>query len=228
MNHRNLLAFMLMSAVPLALAACTPPPANDQGGTPPASAGSAPEPASKIGNAIRNGMAKAKQEMATRDVDIDSVHVGGQAHPDIGRPKAVITPQGELVIAGKAVAVTPAQRSQLLGYRQQIIAIAQAGMDIGAQGADLGMNAAKEAMIGAFTGKSDKEIEAGIKPQTDRIEAAALALCQRMPGLMASQQQLAATLPAFKPYATMTQKDVDDCGKSRDKNGRKGIAVFSD
>jgi hypothetical protein len=30
---------------------------------------------------------------------------------------------------------------------------------------------------------------------------------------MQTQQQLAASLPDFKPYATMTQKDVEDCGK---------------
>ena len=38
------------------------------------------------------------------------------------------------------------------------------------------------------------------------------------------QQALAASLPAFKPYATMTQEDIDDCGK--DATG-KGIAVTS-
>jgi hypothetical protein len=34
-----------------------------------------------------------------------------------------------------------------------------------------------------------------------------------MPAMLASQQALAASLPAFKPYATMDQSDVDDCGK---------------
>lgn len=32
--------------------------------------------------------------------------------------------------------------------------------------------------------------------------------------LLASQQALARELPAFKPYATMDQSDVDDCGKN--------------
>jgi hypothetical protein len=41
---------------------------------------------------------------------------------------------------------------------------------------------------------------------------------------MASQQALAGTLPAFKPYATMTQAEIDDCGK-KDK---KGVAVTTD
>ena len=47
--------------------------------------------------------------------------------------------------------------------------------------------------------------------------------------MLVSQQKLAAALPAFKPYATMTQQDVDDCGKDmKDRNGKKGFAVFSD
>ena len=45
----------------------------------------------------------------------------------------------------------------------------------------------------------------------------------------ASQQKLAAAMPEFRPYATMQQKDVDDCGKDmKDKDGKKGFAVFSD
>jgi hypothetical protein len=184
---------------------------------------------SVISAEIQKGIQQAKQELATKDIDVDSVHIGKEPHDDGTRPKAVITPQGELVIAGKEVKATPEQHALLLGYRQQIVRIAEAGMDIGAHGASLGASAAKEAIWGALTGKSDKEIEAAIKPQTDKIQAAAARLCQRMPDLLASQQKLAAAMPEFRPYATMTQKDVDDCGKdTTDKNGKKGFAVFSD
>jgi len=31
--------------------------------------------------------------------------------------------------------------------------------------------------------------------------------------MMARQQALAAALPAFQPYATMDQSDIDDCGR---------------
>lgn len=177
---------------------------------------------SVISAEIQKGMDQAKRELATQDIDINSVHVGhdqGDHHdePD-NRPKAVITPQGDLVIAGKTVQATPEQHTMLLDYRQQIIRIAEAGMDIGAQGASLGTQAAKEAIWGALTGKSDKDIEASIKPQTEQIKAAALKLCQRMPDLLTSQQKLAAAMPEFRPYATMTQKDVDDCGKDIDKD----------
>ncbi|MDE2315257.1 MAG: hypothetical protein KGK06_02530 [Xanthomonadaceae bacterium] len=186
---------------------------------------------SVIGAEVQKGIDKAKQELLTQNIDVSDVHVNGKGrHGDNSKlPKAVITPQGNLVIAGKPVEATPAQHAMLVDYRQQIIGIATAGMDIGASGADLGMSAAKQAIFGALTGKSDKEIEASIKPQTDKIQAAAMKLCKRLPDMLASQQKLAAAMPAFKPYATMTQKDVDDCGKdTADSNGKKGFAVFSD
>ncbi len=185
---------------------------------------------SGISGEIRKAMQEAKQELANKNIDVDSVHIGNGQHSDkSSRPKAEITPQGDLLISGKKVTATPAQQTLLLGYRQEIIGIAEAGMDIGAQGADLGVSAAKQAVWGALTGKSDKEIEAAIQPHTEKIQAAAAKLCQRMPSLLSSQQKLAAAMPEFRPYATMQQKDVDDCGKEMtDKNGKKGTAVFSD
>ncbi|WP_109127046.1 hypothetical protein [Dyella sp. C11] len=182
---------------------------------------------SMIGAEIQKGIDQAKQELATKDIDVSNVHIG--EHIDTSKaPKAVITPQGNLVIAGTPVDASPEQHAMLLDYRQQVIGIAEDGMDIGASSANMGVGIAKQAIVGALSGKSDKEIEDSIKPQTDRIEAAAMKLCSRMPGLMAAQQKLAAALPAFQPYATMTQKDVDDCGKHTDKNGKSGIAVFSE
>jgi hypothetical protein len=180
---------------------------------------------------VRKGINQAKQELLTQDIDISSAHINNSdMHDNNDRklPKAVITPQGSLVISGNPVAATTEQHALLVDYRQRIIDIAEAGMDIGANDADLGVTAAKQAILGAFTGKSDKEIEANIKPQTDQIEAAAKHLCGRLPDMLASQQKLAAAMPAFKPYATMTQKDVDDCNKEMtDHNGKKGFAVFS-
>lgn len=220
----NLFALALL----LPLAACSqsePAP----GGV--ASGSSTAAPPSFVASKVHEGMEKARQELATKDIDIDSVHIGhgdGHDHSRDTLPKAAITPQGDLLIAGKKVDATPAQHALLVDYRQQLVGIAEAGMDIGERGADLGVGAARQAIVGALTGKSDKEIEANIKPQTDAIQAAALALCKRLPQLRATQQQLAADLPAFKPYATMTQKDIDDCGKDTDKNGKKGFAVFSD
>ena len=223
---------MLVAALSLPLSACSQSAQNnDQSNAAGSLAQAAKEvreqtSSSAIGAEVRKGIEKARQELLTQDIDVGSVHIDDDKHRDDStRAKAVITPQGELVIAGKPVPATAEQHAMLLDYRQQIIGIAEAGMDIGASGADIGVAAAKQAIWGAFTGKSDKEIEASIKPQTDQIEAAALHLCQRLPDVLISQQKLAAAMPAFQPYATMTQKDIDDCGK--DMHGKQGLAVGS-
>lgn len=188
------------------------------------------EKTSGISGEIRKSIQEAKQELANKNIDVNNIHIGGSHRNDKdSRPKAEITPQGDLLIAGEKVAATPAQHALLLDYRQQIVGIAETGMDIGAEGADLGVSAAKEAIWGALTGKGDKDIEAAIKPQTDNIQAAAAKLCLRMPSLLSSQQKLAAAMPEFKPYATMEHKDIEDCGKDMtDADGKKGFAVFSD
>ena len=221
----------LALALLLPLAACSQAPDSQPastGQTTPAGKDGETSPRSLIAKGIDKAMQEAKRDLATKNIELDHVHFGNDDNDK--RPKAEITPQGDLLIAGKKVDATPAQRALLLDYRQQIVDIASAGMDIGTQGADLGMQAAKTAMMGAFSGKSDKQIEAAIKPQTDKIEAAARQLCQqRMPALLASQQKLAAAMPQFQPYATMEQKDIDDCAKDMtDEDGKHGFAVFSD
>ena len=181
---------------------------------------------SMVSREIRKGIEEAKLELANKNIDVNSVHINNDRHDDDSRPKAQITPQGDLLIGNKKVAATPEQHALVSDYRTQIVGIAGAGMDMGAEGADLGLNAAKQALMGSFGGKSKQEIEAAIKPQANKIKAAALELCKRLPALLSSQQKLAEAMPAFRPYATMQQKDVDDCGK--DKDGKKGFAVFSD
>ena len=127
-----------------------------------------------------------------------------------GQPKAEITPDGHLLISGKEVTTTAEQRAQLLAYRQQIQAVAEAGMQIGVAGANLGTRAAGEAIRGVFSGNT-ADIEARVNAEADKLKAEATRLCKRMPALMASQQAIAATLPAFAPYATMDQSDIDSC-----------------
>jgi hypothetical protein len=225
-KHPTFGAFAFIVLLPLA--ACSSSNPSPATGNDASAAQSTDEPhASFIATEIQKGMQQAKQELATKNIEINhvAVHIHGNHHDDDDhdsgdtRPKAEITPRGDLLIAGKKVAATPAQQTLLMSYRQQIIGIAEAGMDVGSRGADLGISAAKQAVWGALSGKSDKDIDAAIKPQTDKIEAAAAQLCKRMPDLLAAQQKLAAEMPEFRPYATMQQKDIDDCGKDmKDKN----------
>lgn len=124
--------------------------------------------------------------------------------------KAEITPQGDLLIDGKKVATDEAQRTLLLEYRAGIIAVATAGTDIGMKGADFGLRAAGKALRGVFSGNSD-EIEAEIEADARAFEAQARKICEHLSPMLETQQQLAAQLPEFRPYATMDQSDIDDC-----------------
>jgi len=193
-------------------AASTPAPGST------ASTNSGPE--TVLGKTVEGAMSKARHELETQNIDIgDGMRIGvnnGERHFRIGNAsdgsKAQLTPKGDLLIDGKPVPVTPQQRAMLLDYRGQIIAVAETGMAIGVKGADLGGKAVLETFSGLMHGNAD---EAGkrIETQAKLIEAEAHKICAQLPPLLDTQQRLAASLPAFKPYASMTRADVDDCMK---------------
>lgn len=155
---------------------------------------------------------EARSKLATGNLSLGHEHKGSDS-----LPKGEITPSGELLIDGKAVPTTPEQKQLVLAYRSQLLGVASDGMSIGIEGAKLGMTAASSALGSLLNGKSGddigKEAERAaretIKPQVEK-------LCARLPELLKSQQALAAALPAFQPYAGMTQSDVDDCMDKRD------------
>jgi hypothetical protein len=47
-------------------------------------------------------------------------------------------------------------------------------------------------------------------------------ICDRLPGLYKAQQDLAAALPAFQPYASMDEGDVEDCRTSHNADHEAG------
>lgn len=158
-----------------------------------------------ISSSVAQALDKAQQELRTQPITV--------SHGDSNLPKAQIMPNGDFVVGGKDVAITPAQRTELLAFRAQVIEVGSQGLAVGKQGAKLGMHAAGTAIAAALSGESDEEIQKQVKAQTKGIREAAAKICDKMPALQAEQQKLAAILPAFKPYATMTQDDVTDCRK---------------
>jgi hypothetical protein len=159
-----------------------------------------------VGSAIDRAMDRVNTELATRNIRV--------SHNDDVLPKAEITPQGDFLIAGKPVPLTPAQRKDMLAYRQQIVEIARQGVEIGKQGASLGVSAAGAALAAALSGRSEQQIRQHVEAQASGIRKAAAKICDRLPAMMTSQQKLAADVPAFRPYATMTQQDIDDCRRN--------------
>lgn len=222
------LPLALLCASLIAASGCArsdPPPAASQ------SDGDAPRTA--LGRTVDTALREAREKLATENIAIDGdMHIrvgdGGvtrrQPRDERGNrlPKAEISPAGDLLIAGQPVEVDAAQRALLLQYRGQIVAVIESGMTIGVKGADLGMEAAGEALRGIFGGEGTKDLDKRVNARAEAIEAEALRLCEQLPAMYDTQQRLAAALPAFRPYATMTREDIEDC---RNKKIGAGDAV---
>lgn len=218
----NKLCTAAFAALLASLSACskTPPPAA------PDQASNAPQ--SAIGRIAAKGIEEARKELQTKNlslngdggINVNGRRFGGKHDPSL--PKAEITPQGDLLVDGKAVSITPEQRKQLLEYRSHLLGVAEAGMTVGLKSADLAGKALTGSLGGILTGDT-KEFEKKMEAEGKKLEADAMRICAHLPPLLAAQDKLAASLPEFKPYATMTKEDVDDCGKDG-----KGAAAFSD
>lgn len=223
MNRIRNIALALLASAPLL--ACSDPPAPPAPPSPPVPTAGSDTPKGLIGRQVEKAIAEARQELRTKNISISNgfnINVNGHEidSRDANLPKAEITPQGDLLIEGKAVVVTAEQRQQLLAYRGQIIGIAEAGMAIGVKGADIAGEALSGVAGAIFGGKQGEQaFEKKMEAQGKKIEAEAVKLCTQLPGLLSSQQALASTLPEFKPYARMTREDIDDCGKDNHGNG---------
>lgn len=209
MNIRNA-AFVLCMLLPVAVQAGEQPPASiDE------------EIHQDLNDARREisaDLAKARLELATGNLRIDnSLHFGADevASDDAGRrlAQAEITPQGDLLIEGKPQAIDAYQRQQLLAYRGQVVEIAIAGMEIGQRTAEAALDEVEDSswvglMFNAVSGRLESRIKRVVRQQ---VEPAVRGICQQLPTVMTSQQQLASSLPQFRPYATLEADDIQDC-----------------
>ncbi|MEN4902844.1 hypothetical protein [Luteimonas sp. TWI662] len=166
---------------------------------------------------IRADLAKARTELETEDLDVrDSLRFDRDGRRkrdrDAKLPRAAITPRGDFLIDDRAVAIDAHQRQQLLAYRGLVIEIARTGIDMGEVAALAAVDAVDRGTFGlvfsALTGSLERRIERNVR---QIVEPGALQICARMPALHVAQQQLAADLPAFRPYARLEARDADSC-----------------
>lgn len=116
------------------------------------------------------------------------------------RPDARISANGDLRIGNNAVAVDPAQRTLLKRYYSEVIAVRDDGIATGNQGAALGVHAIGSAFGNLVAGTPDK-IDQDIDAQGKTVEVTAQRLCSDLGQLKATQGEVAAQLPGFRPYA---------------------------
>lgn len=160
--------------------------------------------------------ADIEQSLADADAEIDQAarliaEENMQLQAD-GQPDAEITPEGDLLIGGKAVALSAGQRTLLAAHRSQLVGIATEGVQIGRQGVDLAGKAMKSALFAVLTG-NEARFERKMEAEAAKIEASAITLCDRLPALLASQNAVSDAVPEFKPYARVEQSDIAECAR---------------
>ncbi|HUB89973.1 MAG TPA: hypothetical protein VMA74_09625 [Dyella sp.] len=130
-------------------------------------------------------------------------------------PDAVISASGDLQIDQHPVAIDDAQRSLLKAYYNSAMLILTDGLATGKAGAALGRQVAKSVLTQLASGNPGK-IQQDIDAKTKPLKEAALKICTDLGGVKNSQDQLAASLPAFKPYAdVVSSDDVEGCRKNK-------------
>lgn len=217
MKIRNA-ALSLCLLLPLAAQAGEPNPAD----TGPAGIGA--EVSREMGEARREvaaDLAQARHELQTGNLRIDNGLQFGRHDNEDSEPaaRAEITPQGDFLIEGEAQAIDAGQRRQLLAYRGQVVGIALAGIDLGQRTADAALAEVEDSswvglLFGAISGRLERRIEHVVKQE---LGAAMRDICRQLPAVRASQQQLASSLPQFRPYATLEAGDVEDCESTMQK-----------
>jgi hypothetical protein len=129
-------------------------------------------------------------------------------HTD-GAPDAQIDANGVLVIGDKTVSVTPSQHGLLMLYFQNVSDVHQTGLAMGKVGAGMGMKAINDSLDGKSKDEKNKDAEAG----GQQLKTLGRKMCQDQVNITDIQDQLAAQLPAFKPYAKISTKRASDCEK---------------
>lgn len=117
-----------------------------------------------------------------------------------GKPVAHINAHGDLRIGNITVAVDPSQRVLLQRYHSKVLALRDDGIATAKQGAALGMHAIGTVASNLVAGTPDK-IDHQINTGDKSGEITAQRLCDDLEQLKTTQNEVAARLPAFGPYA---------------------------
>jgi hypothetical protein len=125
--------------------------------------------------------------------------------------EARISPAGDLVIAGKAVAINPGQRKLLQQYYGGMRDIEHQGLAIGEHALDMVGGMLGTLLTAVLSGDEDKDVDKKMKEKTTPLKDEARALCRDVRDERVLQDKIAGEIPAFKPYAIMDADSEHDC-----------------
>jgi hypothetical protein len=148
---------------------------------------------------------------------LDSIGSDGMHLRASGKPDAVIGADGSLHVGSTAVALDPAQQALLKRYYDTVLEVRMDGRSVGRQGVKIAGKAIRSVIAGLVNGDASR-IAPDVDAETARIDERVDVLCGHLASLQATQDSVAAGVPAFRPYATFHA----DCDTGHERNINTG------
>jgi hypothetical protein len=124
---------------------------------------------------------------------------------------ARITPLGDLDIRGKAVTVNPSQRQLLQRYAAGIRDIQDRGLKIGQHAVQMVGGMLGTLVSSIFEVGDSQDLDQKMRAKTEPLKEEARALCKDVKSERQVQDAIAASLPAFQPYAVIEPHPEHSC-----------------
>lgn len=128
---------------------------------------------------------------------------------DVDGNEARVTPDGQLYVKGKRVALATREREDFIRYNATLHWVVDRGAELGVEGAGLAFAALGEVLAGLVTGDQERT-EHRVKERAASLKEGAREICDELFRLERVQNRLALRVPEFRPYAVM-DLDEDDC-----------------
>lgn len=138
---------------------------------------------------------------------VDSTHVAVRRH---NGPEAIFSATGEVSLDGKKLTLNPAQKDLAIRYFSNAGTVEDDGFATGMAGASTALTALSSVVSNLANGEPDK-IGPAVEAKAAKVEEHAAKLCRDLRELAATQDALAVSLPEFKPYALIEERDASRC-----------------
>lgn len=151
--------------------------------------------------------------------DSSSIHLDNGDAVIHGNNGAVarITTDGVLFITGQPQKVTPAEQQQLRRYVATVEDLRAKALALAGAAGQFASRIVSDALGGLFSGASEAQIDRTAHEHARDFKRRALPICGDAQTLKHIQDSLAASLPAFRPYAVIEGRDVEDCEQHLDE-----------